>query len=171
MDDDAESVDDAAESVQDKAQVSASAELGVLDVSWATTESSTERAARDAVELYLELAARLDERGVTVGQMQAAVDAGDAERVRELFGYTHEEMDAVNARARAVAFAALQAASVQGDAHTEELNCERGLVECAAPYMFIAYSQPHIGAAVLIFGGAVCAMSRCRWERPRRKQP
>jgi hypothetical protein len=147
-------------------------ELGVLDVSWSggknTADTGAERAARDAVELYRELAARLDERGVTIEQMQAAVDAGDAERVRKLFGYTHEEMDAVNARAQAVAFAALNAMSTRGNAHTEGLNCERGILECGAPYMLFAWTQPQFGAAILIFGGA---MSRCHWESPRRKQP
>lgn len=138
---------------------------------------SVEEAGREALRLCQALAARLDERGVTLEELQAAVDVGDAQRVRQMFGYTPEEYDEANARALAVAAMVVDSMEVQdpgGAAAPEGLSCEPGIMECGAPFMLAAWAQPQFGAAFLVFGAAICGISRCSWDDgsgPRPKQP
>lgn len=54
--------------------------------------------AEEAWALYEELAGRLEERGVTLEELQAAVDAEDEEALREMFGYTDAEAEAMQRR-------------------------------------------------------------------------
>ena len=146
-----------------------------LDFATATIqqEPAVSDVAAEAVALYQELAARLDARSVTIEEMQAAVDAGDEEAVREMFGMTPEEYDEANARALAVA-ANVIASDETIEAHPEGLSCEWGIMECGAPFMLFAWTQPQFGAAILVFGAAICGISRCSWDDgsgPRPKQP
>lgn len=96
---------------------------------------------REVVQLYEELASRMEARGVTLEQMQAAVDSGDAERVRELFGFTPEEYEAANARALALTTRVEQAiGEVEAEA-PDGWDC-RGMLSCSFGVMAIAYLQP-----------------------------
>ena len=132
----------------------------------------------EVLRLYQELAARLEERGVTPGEIQAAVDAGDAERVRELFGMTRAEYDEANARALAVAAMAAEFLHAFEDSESgatpEGLRCDWEILECGSGFLFAAVSQPHWALGILAAGSVICALSDCRWDDgsgPRTKQP
>ena len=132
----------------------------------------------DVLRLYQELAARMEERGVTPEEMQAAIDAGDAERVRELFGMTREEYDAANARALAVAAMAVESLHAFEDresgATPEGLRCDWEILECGSNFLFAAVTQPHWALGILAAGSVICSVSNCRWDDgsgPRTKQP
>jgi hypothetical protein len=130
------------------------------------------RVAREVVLLYEELAARMYERGVTPEQVQAAVEAGDAEGVRELFGYTREEYDAATGRLLVLA-TAVQAAG-GGASSLDGLDCEWEILECGAGFLLAALGQPHLGLGILVGGAVICSLSDCRWRDgsgPRTKQP
>jgi hypothetical protein len=132
----------------------------------------------EVLHLYQELAARLEERGVTPEEMQAAVDAGDAERVRELLGMTREQYDEANARALAVAAMAAESLDAFEDfesgATPEGLRCDWEILECGSSFLFAALAQPHWGLGILAAGSVICSLSKCRWDDgsgPRTKQP
>jgi len=132
----------------------------------------------DAIRLYQELTARLDERGVTLEEMQAAVDAGDAERVRELFGFTPEEADAALARLQAIGAKAddvLEDLDTGSDgAETEGLNC-KGAYTCQLAAFALASRFPGYGGlGFLVIASVGCALEWCEWRDgsgPRTKQP
>jgi hypothetical protein len=128
--------------------------------------------AREVVLLYEELAARLYERGVTPEQMQAAVEDGDAERVRELFGYARAEYDARNARL--LLLASMAQAAGGGAASLDGLECEWEILECGAGFLLSALGLPHLGLGILVSGAVICSLSDCRWRDgagPRTKPP
>lgn len=133
----------------------------------------------DAIRLYQELTARLDERGVTLEEMQAAVDAGDAERVRELFDYTPEEFEAANERLQVIGGMAnevLEALADSGSesAEPEGLSC-KGAFTCGLAAFAIATQWPnYVGLGFLVLASAGCALEYCEWDDgsgPRTKQP
>lgn len=127
--------------------------------------------AAEAVALYHQLAARLDERGVTIEELQAAVDAGDEEAVQELFGFTLEEYDAENARVRQVAAELWHASDSTAIAEPEGLRC-RPMMGCAFSVMGGAAMFPEFAAGILVLGGMACAWEGCEWDDgPRTKQP
>jgi hypothetical protein len=127
--------------------------------------------------LFHELAARLEERGVTPEEMQAAVNAGDAERVRELLGMTREEYAHANARVLAVATMAAGSLDAFDDSESgatpEGLRCDWEILECGSSFLFAAVAQPHWALGILAAGSVICAVSDCRWDDgsgPRTKQ-
>jgi hypothetical protein len=125
----------------------------------------------EAKALYQELAARLDERGVTPEEMQAAVEDGDADGVRELFGMTPEELDVANARVLELAAAVRHAAGDTGTAGPEGLRC-RVMMSCAFSVMSLAAVFPGFAAGILVVGGLACAWESCEWDDgPGTKQP
>lgn len=134
-------------------------------------ERDPDEALRGLAELYDQLAARMDARGVTPEQVQAAVEAGDSERVRALLGYTREEYAAANARVRgllACVMGARESAAVDG------LRCDWEILECGAAFFFAAWSQPQFGLGILAAGAVICGIADCRWDDgsgPRTKQP
>jgi hypothetical protein len=146
------------------------AQVGSVELE-VTSERDPDEALRELVELYDELTARMDERGVTPEQMQAAVDAGDSERVRALLGYTREEYATANARALALLaciMATRESAAVDG------LRCDSEILECGSTFFFAAWAQPQFGLGILAAGAVICGIADCRWNDgsgPRTKQP
>jgi hypothetical protein len=136
-----------------------------------TSERSPEEAALELAALYEELHGRMRERGVTTEQMQAAVGAGDSERVRALLGMTREEYGASNTRVLDLVARARRAEEGSEPANPDDWDC-RGVLSCAIGVMGIAYSLPHLAVGILAVGGAVCAWDNCRREaEPPRKRP
>ena len=128
-------------------------------------DPAVEEAEREAVRLYQELAARLDERGITPEEMQAAVDAGDEERVRELFGYTPEEYATVNARVLAIAQeAARNDDDAGGVAEPDGPKCDRQTVDCGVGFVGLAVARPQVAIGIFFLGAIYCAWSHCHWE-------
>lgn len=147
--------------------VNANAEAGASD-----GETPAE-AGREFMRLYLEFAARLYEGGVTPEEMQAAVDAGDAVRVRELFGYTAEEFEDANERAQVVSAKIVAVMDTSEDrGHTEGLECDWEILQCGLGPALYVLSNPAVGAGVLVVTAIVCTAAQCRWDDgPRTKQP
>ena len=134
-------------------------------------DPSVEDVGREALRLYRELAARLDQRGVTPEEMQAAVEAGDEERVRELFGMTPEELDSANARVLELAAEVRHASDDTGIAEPEGLRC-RVMMSCAFSVMSLAAVFPEFAAGILVVGGLACAWEHCEWDDgPGTKRP
>ena len=138
---------------------------------------SAEEIARELVSFYQELVARLDERGVAMEEMQAAVEAGDVERVRELFGFTPEEFDAANERLQVIGAMADDVledlADVGSDgAETEGLQC-KGAFTCQLAAFAVAANFPnYAGLGFLVIATVGCALEWCEWDDgPRTKQP
>lgn len=137
---------------------------------------NAEEVAGELIGLYQELAAVLEARGVALEEMQAAVEAGDAERVRELFGFAPEEFEAANERVAALA-AKVQRVLLEnpeaGAVHPEGLECQ-GTFACGVGVVSLAAYFPQYAAAILIAGGLGCAWETCHWKDgsgPRSRQP
>jgi hypothetical protein len=100
--------------------------------------------------------------------LQAAIAAGDAERVRALFGFTTEEFEAANARVLALDARADEALDALRDEPDEAIAPEgwdcRGVLSCGFGVMGIAYLQPQLAIGILAVGGAICAWDNCRYE-------
>ena len=110
--------------------------------------------------LYYELRDRLDERGVTPEEMQAAVNAGDAERVRELFGYTPEEFAEKNARA--VALAEQVHRSGPDDTFVPEgAGCGWGMVDCGMGFLGWAWAFPGYAIGIFVGETVYCGLRNC----------
>jgi hypothetical protein len=150
-----------------------------FEVMGAASGEAAQDVAREAMRFHEELSARLNERGVTLEQMQAAVHTGDAERVRELFGFTPEELEAANERLQAIgawADDALEDINAGfDDAGTEGLNC-KGAFTCSLAAFAIAaqYFPNYVGLGFLVLASAGCAIENCEWDDgsgPRTKKP
>jgi hypothetical protein len=110
--------------------------------------------------------------------LQAAVDAGDAERVRALFGFTPEEYAEKTARLQRIgamaddALADLDAGS--DGAETEGLDCKGAFTCSLVAFQIARYWPNYVGLGVLVIASAGCMMEYCEWRDgsgPRTKQP
>jgi hypothetical protein len=127
-------------------------------------------AAREAFRLYQELAARLESRGYTTADALAAAEAGDEARVRELFGYTDTEYEAIGMRLQTVEHA--NAWLEPGPEDPDGLDCRWGeMLECAVQMAFGSVSLRPFGAswptvaAVFVGTTGICAWNRCHWVK------
>lgn len=130
---------------------------------------TAEEAAREARDLFRGLVARLELRGHTIADAQAAAEAGDEEWVRELFGYTDAEFEAIGRRLAALAqtFEHLPPAE-----NPEGIRCDWGqgaacafgLLSNSWAFRLSGVSWPLVvGHAVASVG--ICGWANCRWER------
>ena len=125
----------------------------------------------ESIRLYQDLAARLDERGVTPAELQAAADANDEEAVRELFGFTDEELEAAHARLVALAEGHGDAREDPGASggppqHQELWTCRPGLALCSLAAAERASKFPSkIGLAIFVAGELACLSAFCSWDQ------
>jgi hypothetical protein len=123
--------------------------------------------AAEAVALYQELAARLDARGVTTAELQAAIDAGDEELMRELFGFTDQELEAVHGRLLAVAVGTAAAPGDRGV--SPELSCDGTWAPCFVGAAWGASqlaATPWLAIAIYAVSAGACAWQACNRREP-----
>lgn len=114
--------------------VNANAEAGVLD------GDAPAEAGPQAISLYQEMAARLDERGYTPDELLAAGQAGDEQLVREMLGYTDAEFEAMYERLQAIGTAPASDAN-----YPEGWTCQPEVIPCITS----------LGLAYLVRGGSI----------------
>lgn len=130
---------------------------------------------REALHLYEELAARLDERGVTPAALRAAADAGDEQAVRELFGYTDTEFDRLHARLVAITGSPESNTTERGGGHggadlgpprhVEWLRCKGTWGACFLGAAALAKNVPgKLAIAIYAPGAVACVWQDCKWD-------
>ena len=168
----------------------ASCDLDGAEISPATDMSTKALAAGDlasyersqldaeARDLYNELVGRLAARGVTPAEVEAAAESGDEEVVRELFGYTPEELDHQYERLVALGREVERTGSGRSgeppmgapDRPPEQerfFKCHPGLSLCALAAAERAMHHPNeIGLAIFVIGGLGCVWVSCQMDGP-----